>query len=358
MIFLPGIITRDGTLLEEPTREEILAALKPVCTPDSCVAISGLFSVRNSTLEYKVAEIARDLGATAVCGRDIAPEQLNYIKRAATAMLNGRLQSIIFDFLESIEQALKELQIHAPIDIVRSDGSLMSREYALNFPVETLLCGPAASVSGVMNLLPDTDCLIADIGGTTTDLSLIRNGEAVRTAEGVNIGSYRTCVQSVFVETLGLGGDTRLFIDRNGGLTLDQKRAIPLCVLASTYPEIKQESHERINYIESLTSDSERQTAFWHHIRTYEYRVLNRQPSSEEFLSLSESEKTLCSYLAQRPRSVSDCLKLLNRDVYVFQTDHLEQMGIVQKAAFTLTDILHITGEFSSYDIDASKYGA
>ena len=73
MIFLPGIITRDGTLLEEPTREEILAALKPVCTPDSCVAISGLFSVRNSTLEYKVAEIARELGATAVCGRDIAP---------------------------------------------------------------------------------------------------------------------------------------------------------------------------------------------------------------------------------------------------------------------------------------------
>jgi len=358
ILFLPGVINVNGEILERPAREDILTALSPVCAPGVSVAISGVFSTRNAELENEVAEIARELGAKTVCGRDVAPGQLNYIKRAATAMLNGRLQPIIRNFLNAVGQALQELNLDVPIDIVRSDGSLMSRDFALEYPVETLLCGPAASVSGVISLLnssesdhaaiSEQDYIIADMGGTTTDLSLVLKGQAVRTKDGVNIGSYRTCVQSIFVETLGLGGDTRLFADRSGILCLDTNRAIPLCVLASDYPEIKAELH-------SLAEDNR---FIWNHIHSYEYRVLVRQPLPEELQYLSEEEKDICKLTAKRPFSVYACAAEINRDPYLLRTDRLEQLGILRKSAITLTDLLHIEGGFTAYDSEASKLGA
>ena len=198
IVFLPGKINSEGVVMERPAKEEIIRALKPICRPGVCIAVSGMFSTRNPELEQEVAAEARRLGAKVVCGRDVAPGQLNYLRRAATALLNGRLQPLIRDFLESVGQALQELHIEAPIDIVRSDGSLMNHGFALEYPVETLLCGPAASVAGVIHLLgqrkfdyaaPPQDYLIADIGGTTTDLSLVRGGKAVRTENGVDIGT-------------------------------------------------------------------------------------------------------------------------------------------------------------------------
>lgn len=356
IIFLPGDINTEGIILERPSHEEIFAALRPVCSPGTCVAISGVFSTRNPELELETAAVAQELGAKVVCGRDVAPGQLNYLRRAATALLNGRLQPLIRDFLESVSQALQEFHMEVPIDIVRSDGSLMNHSFALEYPVETLLCGPAASVSGVIHLLNQQeefsasntpqDYLIADIGGTTTDLSLVRNGQAVRTKSGVNIGSYRTSVQSVFVETLGLGGDSRLYVESNRKLALDTNRAIPLCVLAVEHPKVKEE----------LSAMSAASPKNW--IDTYEFRVLTRQLSEEELAGLSEEEQRLCAFLAERPHTISSCAKHLNRDTYVFKTTHLEQLGFVRKAAFTLTDVLHLEGSFTEYDVEASRLGA
>lgn len=347
IVFLPEKMSAQGIIQERMTREEIKEKLAPVCRTGVCVAVSGLFSTRNPELEQEAAEIAAELGAKVICGKDVAPGQLNYLRRAATALLNGRLQPLIRDFLESVKKALKEFELDVPIDIVRSDGSLMNHAFALEYPVETLLCGPAASVAGVMNLLEDDikDYIIADIGGTTTDLSIVRKGQAVRTEEGVNIGSYRTSVQSVFVETLGLGGDTRIYADKSGHLALDTNRAIPLCVLAFECPEIKEE-------LRQMLADP------YTPVYIYEYRVLARKPQEEELAVLTEKEKLLCEYLAKSPRNIKDCAKVMDRDMYVFNSTHLEQMGLVRKAAFTLTDVLHLEGEFRAFDLEASLIGA
>lgn len=381
IVFLPEKVNSQGVILERLTKDEIRERLAPVCRPGVCVAVSGLFSTRNPELELEAAEIAAELGAKVICGRDVAPNQLNYLRRAATALLNGRLQPVIRDFLESVKEAMQEFEMDVPIDIVRSDGSLMNHAFALEYPVETLLCGPAASVAGVMHLLgksgpkngqqekhpatgmlqpdgaaiPQTaqtggadipqNYIIADIGGTTTDLSIVRNGQAVRTEEGVNIGSYRTCVQSVFVETLGLGGDTRLYADKSGRLALDNNRAVPLCVLAFEYPEIKAELREML--ADPYTP-----------VYIYEYRVLARTPQPEELAALNEKEKLLCEFLAERPRNIRDCAKVVGRDMYVFNSSHLEQMGLVRKGAFALTDVLHLEGEFRAFDVEASLLGA
>ncbi len=349
IVFLPQKMNAQGVVQERLSREEIRDYLKPVCRPGVCAAISGLFSTRNPELEREAAEIAAELGAKTICGCDVAPGQLNFLRRGATALLNGRLQPLIRDFLQSVQKAMREFGLDVPIDIVRSDGSLMNHAFALEYPVETLLCGPAASVAGVMQLLRrqsvEGSYLIADIGGTTTDLSLVREHQAVRTEEGVNIGSYRTSVQSVFVETLGLGGDTRLYADRTGQLMLDTNRAIPLCVLAAEYPQVKSE-------LKQMQEDP------YTPVYIYEYRVLARKPSGEEWNALSEMEQKLCIALEKGPLNVSACAHIIGRDRYVFQSDHLEKMGLVRKAALTLTDILHLEGSFTSYDAEASRIGA
>ena len=63
------------------TREEIKEKLAPVCRTGVCVAVSGLFSTRNPELEQEAAEIAAELGAKVICGKDVAPGQLNYLRR-------------------------------------------------------------------------------------------------------------------------------------------------------------------------------------------------------------------------------------------------------------------------------------
>ncbi len=103
-------------------------------------------------------------------------QELNVQKRGATALLNARLLPVMEDFFDSIEGSLAELGLDLPIVIVKSDGSIMSREFAMSRPVETLLCGPAASIIGAMELSKYQDALIVDMGGTTSDVAMVKDG--------------------------------------------------------------------------------------------------------------------------------------------------------------------------------------
>ena len=98
---------------------------------------------------------------------------LNMMARGATALLNGRLLPVVESFLSATARALEKAGIDAPMMIVRSDGSLMRSELAADRPVETILSGPAASVHGSHELADLADGIVIDMGGTTTDISLV-----------------------------------------------------------------------------------------------------------------------------------------------------------------------------------------
>lgn len=95
--------------------------------------------------------IKEELDVPCVRGYDLYQE-INVQKRGATALLNARLLPVMNAFFASIDRSLEELGLKLPILVVKSDGSIMSREYAVSRPVETLLCGPAASIIGAMEL--------------------------------------------------------------------------------------------------------------------------------------------------------------------------------------------------------------
>ncbi len=345
IVFVPGDVKLDGSVEGLPSVKELEALLCDRVRPGDCVAVAGMLSNRNPVCEYAVAEAAKQLGAYAVCSRDVAPREMNYLKRASTALLNGRLIPVIGEFLREMRYSLDKMGITAPVYIVRSEGGLMSEAFAAEHPVETLLCGPSASVSGVLALTEGLEnAVVADIGGTTTDLALIRNGEVIRTENGASIGGYQLSVGSACMETIGLGGDTRLYLDGHGVLCLDQKRAVPMCVLASRYGD------RILKDLEAL-EDSPYQGIR----RTYEFFELVHMPDEDR---VTAEEYAVCRFLQEGPRPFSVIAEAVGRDIYTLHIEHLEETGAVLRCGFTLTDAMHITGGFSAFDVRGSRMAA
>ncbi len=109
---------------------------------------------------------------------------------------------------------LAAVGIAAPLMVVRGDGALISAAMARERPIETILSGPAASIVGARWLTGETDALVSDIGGTTTDVALLRDGRPEIDPLGARVGGWRTMVEAVAMRTTGLGGDSEVHLVR------------------------------------------------------------------------------------------------------------------------------------------------
>ena len=107
--------------------------------------------------------------------------------------------------------------------VVKGDGTLLQADYARTRPVETVLSGPAASISGAAFLVGEEDFIVSDIGGTTTDIARLRGGVVQTSADGAIVGGWRTNVEAAHIRTFGLGGDSVVSVnsrDLKGGSAL------------------------------------------------------------------------------------------------------------------------------------------
>ena len=152
--------------------------------------------------------------------------------------MNARLTPQIRHLIEALSRVLAEESIDAPLMIVKGDGSLMKAEVALEYPVETILSGPAASVVGAGFLTGLEDFVVSDMGGTTTDIAVVSGGRPVIRAEGALVGAWRTMVEAVDVRTSGLGGDSEVHFDRQMRLRVGPRKAMPLSLLAQRFPAV------------------------------------------------------------------------------------------------------------------------
>ena len=104
--------------------------------------------------------------------------------------------------------------------VVRGDGAPVSQDQAREKPIETILSGPAASIVGAKWLTRASDALVSDIGGTTSDVVLLKKGFPAIDPMGTQVGPFRTLVEAVVVRTTGLGGDSEVHFQiegRSGG---------------------------------------------------------------------------------------------------------------------------------------------
>lgn len=302
-------------------------------------------AVKNGAVVEKHArEIVRAMRpeVPVVCGHELF-SGLNSLQRCAGTLLNAGLFPVIDTFLDAIRRAMDARDIHAEVVVVRSDGSLMSRDFAAGHPVETLLCGPAASVLGGWALAPEENCVVVDMGGTTTDLALIRGGAPVTEEEGVRIGRWRTFVDGLAVRTFGLGGDTAIHY-QSERLVLEDYRVLPLCVLASRYPEV-------VGTLRSLRLSGIRHTRFLH-----EHFLLARNASGER--RYTPQEQAICSALSGGPLSLRALAEAVGTDIYNLKPERLIHDGVVIRCGLTPTDIMHIRGDFTAYSTEAATLAA
>ncbi|WP_127902059.1 hydantoinase/oxoprolinase N-terminal domain-containing protein [Solirhodobacter olei] len=203
-------------------------------------AVAARFAVRNPAHEIAAAEaIGRVTGRPVTCSHELSAK-LNGPKRALTAVLNARLIGMIARLIDACAGHLAEIGIAAPLMVVRGDGALISAGLARARPIETILSGPAASIVGARWLTGESDALVSDIGGTTTDVALLRGGRPEIDPLGARVGGWRTMVEAVAMRTTGLGGDSEVHVSEglSGGLQLGPRRLIPVALMARDWPEL------------------------------------------------------------------------------------------------------------------------
>ena len=193
--------------------EAAKAALSEMKGKVDAIAITGYLSIRNPEHEERLAHLADEiLGVPVVQGHELS-SGLGFNERTTTALMNARLIPVITDLIESVKKSLAKFGIDAPLMIVKGDGTVLNEASAVKRPVETVLSGPASSLTGAKALTGLKDAVMIDIGGTTTDIGVLRNGCPRLEKEGALIGGKRTRVLAAAVSTYGIGGDSRSIVN-------------------------------------------------------------------------------------------------------------------------------------------------
>jgi len=344
IIFIDGGHNSRGEVIKEPNWDELHDKIKNIGQGVDSFAIVQMWGIRNPEFEKKAKDLINTwTGLPVVCGHELA-SQLNFLKRAATALLNARLIPLINEFIDAVKLGLKERGIDAPLVIVCGDGSIMSEEFVRDRPVETLLSGPAASVIGGMNLSGQKNCVVVDMGGTTSDLAVVKDGIPILAYEGAKVGNWQTAVKSVDIRTIGLGGDSIINFDTRDNLTVGPRRAAPLSWLAYRWPQV-------LEQIEILHNE--------HRIHTRSlcqfFYKLRDIPKGGDF---TLEEKNIVEALEKGPLSLEQLAEAAGTSIYTMKLNRLEELGIIMRSALTPTDIMHITGDFRGWNEQAALMGA
>lgn len=214
------------TALDEAELERAVLALKAEGV--QAIAICFLHSYRNDAHERVArAIVERHLPDCYVsASSDILPEFREY-ERLSTTVLNAYAGPRMQTYLDRLASGIGDLGIPAQPYTVHSNGGLMSIPTARRFPVRTCLSGPAAGVVGsaAVSAAADFPNLITfDVGGTSTDVSLVRDGQPLFTSNRL-VADYPIRTPMVDVQVIGAGGGSIVWIDEAGGLKVGPQSA-------------------------------------------------------------------------------------------------------------------------------------
>ena len=201
----------DGRVISDFKPTELMAAVgKAVANGANSVAISSIYSPVNSEFELLaetlIAEQHPDLAVT--LSHQIG--RLGLLERENAAVLNAALRHLATKICSALVAAFKELGIDAPLFVSQNDGTVMDLEYTRRYPVNTFASGPTNSMRGAAFLTGLDECVVIDIGGTTSDVGVLQNGFPREAARAVEIEGIRTNFRMPDVLSIGLGGGSRI----------------------------------------------------------------------------------------------------------------------------------------------------
>lgn len=343
LALIDGQLEIDGTELQPVHREQVRHVARRMVEEHgvAAFAVGGYASHANPAHEQEVkAIVVGETGLGVTCAHDLS-EGLSYRVRAETAALNARIIPCLRSLLDRLRTALQARGIHAPVMVVRSDGSMMNIELALERPLETMLSGPAASVAGAAWLAGLSDALVVDVGGTTTDTAVVRNGLVDLCDEGATIGAWQTHIPALNLSTLGLGGDSHVRME-GGAPRFGPERVAPVSWLAS----VASGTGKALGWIDEHVNARQ---------GSDEEVVLYAAVGRPDGIALSREERDLLDLLAERPRSAAEAAVAMGKMHYsLLPWRRLVGGYVIQRCALTPTDALHAAGIIRLWDREAA----
>jgi len=224
-----GRLDERGRELDPVDGTDIASVADEVAAADvDGVAVCTLFAFEDDAHERAIADRLRDrTDATVVTSSAVHPEIREY-ERTLVTCLNAGLSPVVGEYVASLSDGVADAGVEAPLRLMASHGGLMTADAAAERPVATLLSGPAAGVRGAVHVGERAnlggDLVTMDMGGTSCDVSLVRDGDPEVTTE-TTVGDYPVATPTVDVHTVGSGGGSVAWIDDGGALRVGPRSA-------------------------------------------------------------------------------------------------------------------------------------
>ncbi len=235
VIYIKGGHTITGAEEEPLDIDELVTMVSGLKNEVDAYGVCSAMSIKNPAHELVAEKAISMLDPKPVFCSHRASDIAGMKERAATAGLHAKLMPVMQEYLHGIEQAMTVLDLDCPVYIVSGNGSTISSEKAIEFAGSTVASGPACTAHfGALHT--NEDALVVDVGGTTTDIAMIKKGQPILTEDGCQIGNWRTHVEAVDMVTGGIGGDSHASVTAKGVITVGPGRVVPLCMAKNISP--------------------------------------------------------------------------------------------------------------------------
>lgn len=244
-------VDTSATDIDGAIRQALESLKNQGCT--SFVAAEA-FSVDDPAHENRTVELCKEMSLPGTATNDIS--KLYGLKiRTRTAVVNASIMPKMLEAATMTDESIKAADIESPLMVMRCDGGVMTVDEVRNRPILTILSGPAAGVAGALMYEKLTDGIFFEVGGTSTDISCVKDGKVmIRYAE---VGGHKTYLNSLDVRTVGIGGGSMVEI-KNGKAVNTGPRSAHIAGLAyEVYTPAEEIVEPKLVSVRPMASDPE-----------------------------------------------------------------------------------------------------